>query len=409
MSVNIVNRMIEFEKMKLPGIYILLNSENYTFYVGKALNSIYDRVKTHIQASHREEITNFVRQLDTGLYIFNIEDKLNNREMFDKELAFNEYCTYRYLIDKGFKSINGTSSFSQEVKERYDKENIYINLDELINYDMNLFEDGFREVILNKSYIKKITAQNQRLSSRLKYILKKNNELEIEIKDLKKIRDEKIKSMLNNYISFEEKIKKLEHENKTIKSELEEIKKFSNDLKIEYNKKIISLNEEIIDLEATIKKAKIREGDLCLKEFIKDILARVNKKLDILYKSLFKITHTRSRENEDLNLFRNTRDRYSDFVKKMKAIQNDKNIYFNMYEYKTNESIENTIRFIINLWAIFRELLIITDNSIEEDGEDRILNLCNGYSEKFEETLNNMIAYYQRWENEMKEYSITLK
>lgn len=127
-----LSKLTEYMGLEDSGIYIFVNKLSNQFYVGKASNTIFERIKFHLYSSHNEKINSFVNNLNTALYIFPIDNKSIDWKEYDNLLCAIEYGTYRYLIKNGYESINSETGFSEEAKEYYNTNKDKINLEAMI-------------------------------------------------------------------------------------------------------------------------------------------------------------------------------------------------------------------------------------------------------------------------------------
>lgn len=199
MKEKIIELAKELDKLYYPGIYIFLNKELREFYVGKAMTCMFNRIRIHMTSCYEEKMIKFIRKKGTGLYIGRVENEYGNKNEFDMKLKIIKYAIYLYMIEKGYKPINNISGFSHEARKKYDENKDKIDIEDFVKFDLNLFENGFKEIIIDRSYINKITDENRNLRWEINYYKTQNHTLKSNLSKLmeNKVCDEgKVKNEL---------------------------------------------------------------------------------------------------------------------------------------------------------------------------------------------------------------------
>lgn len=237
MKEKVIELSKELDKLYFPGIYVFLNKKENTFYVGKAITRIFDRVRTDMISSHKKSLEEFIRNENTGLYVFKIDSDTNNKVAFDEKLLLIEYSTYVYMIDKGYSTINDISGFSHKTRELYNINKAEICIENLLRFDINLFWNGFKEVIFDRKYINDLSDENRRLKRELddykyRYQKLKNNLTKYENKE-----SEAFTTLLNKLIELENEITSISDNYKLIKTSF-----------IDFGKNIYYLESEFAEI-----------------------------------------------------------------------------------------------------------------------------------------------------------------
>ena len=166
----------EFEKLEESGIYVFLNKEKNTFYVGKGTPLI-GRIKYHLHKNSIEKVKYLVRDIDTELYIYPIRNRYNLNEKYNQELLLIEYASYVYLVELGYISINNSKGFSSNTKTLYLREKYRLNMKEILNFNVNIFQKRFRNFLENIYVTNVIKSKNETLDVQVKILKKQNDQL----------------------------------------------------------------------------------------------------------------------------------------------------------------------------------------------------------------------------------------
>lgn len=418
MGIKRVDEYIAFKKLESPGIYIFINTINNKFYVGKSSTKMYDRVKHHLISSHNEAINILVNDKDTELYIYTINDFNNNDLLYDEDIFFIEYYTQRYLVEKGYESINGKHSFTNEVKEKYDGYE-KVDLGRLIKLEENLFASNIKEFLLYKSKLKNLNT----IQKRLNYQYDKSKKLENDMIELKTNLDNEKKDYIQkvhkDYYTMRNKTYDLSKENDFLENKLSITEKALRNLKEtkdtqvksiekelyekidEKNKKIKDLEYKILNSEEGYNSNSITNHNVIIKKSIKDIISKLSDVMEKILEYISQGTHYRgAKEEYDIYL----ENKYQ--LKKIKEFLDD--IYSNnylLYElncFNDEKVIYKAIAYCCNVYkhmhTIFRLLI---DNRVVETGNDNKEMKITCINSEFLEEYNALI---QAIEKERKQF-----
>ncbi|VYT63182.1 hypothetical protein [Clostridium paraputrificum] len=245
MKEKVIELAKELDKLYYPGIYVFLNKKENRFYVGKAITRIWDRVRADMLSSHKKSLEKLIKSKDTGLYIFKIYSEVNDKITFDEKLLLIEYSTYVYMIDKGYTSINDISGFSHKTRELYNinKANTYI--ENLLKFDMNLFGNGFKEVIFDRKYINDLTNENRQLKWKLDDYKRECHKLNKKLTKYENKESEAFTILFNKLIELENEIIIVSKSYKSIKTAFIDLGKNIYFLESEFNEILNQINKEI--------------------------------------------------------------------------------------------------------------------------------------------------------------------
>ncbi|MDB1947692.1 hypothetical protein PMY35_07645 [Clostridium tertium] len=244
MKEKVIELAKELDKLYYPGIYIFLNKKENTFYVGKAITRIFDRVRTDMLSSHKKTLQEFTQNKDTGLYIFKIDSDDNNKVTFNEKLLLIEYSAYVYMIDKGYNSINDISGFSHKTRELYNINKINICIEDILKFDMNLFWNGFKEVLFDRKYINDLTNENRQLNWELDYLKREYHKLNDELTKYKNKENEAFITLHNKLIELENELILISKNYKSIKKTFIDLGKNIYFLESEFNEILNQINKK---------------------------------------------------------------------------------------------------------------------------------------------------------------------
>lgn len=236
----------ELDKLYYPGIYVFLNKKENIFYVGKASTRIFDRVRMEMVSSHKKSLEEFIKNKDTGLYVFKIESDGDDKMTFDEKLLLIEYATYVYMLDKGYTSINDISGFSHKTREAYNMNKPKTYIENLLKFDKNLFWNGFKEVIFDRRYINELSDKNRQLGRDLKHYKYKYSKLENELTKYKNRESEAFTILFNKISELENEINLISKNYKSIKKEFIDLGKNICFIESEFNEILEELNSDNI-------------------------------------------------------------------------------------------------------------------------------------------------------------------
>lgn len=244
MKEKVIELSKELDKLYYPGIYIFLNKKENTFYVGKAISRIFDRVRSDMLSSHKKTLQEFTQNKDTGLYIFKIDSDSNDKANFNQKLLLIEYSAYVYMIDKGYNSINHISGFSHKTRELYNINKSNICIDNILKFDMNLFWNGFKEVLFDRKYLNDLINENRQLKSDLNYFKREYHNLSNELTKYKNKENETFITLLNNLVDLENEITIIAENYKSIKATFIDLGKNIYFLESEFNEVLHQINKK---------------------------------------------------------------------------------------------------------------------------------------------------------------------
>lgn len=244
MKEKVIELSKELDKLYYPGIYIFLNKKENTFYVGKAISRIFDRVRSDMLSSHKKTLQEFTQNKDTGLYIFKIDSDSNDKVTFNEKLLLIEYSAYVYMIDKGYNSINDISGFSHKTRELYNINKSNICIDHILKFDMNLFWNGFKEVLFDRKYLNDLINENRQLKSDLNYFKREYHNLSNELTKYKNKENETFITLLNNLVDLENEITIIGENYKSIKATFIDLGKNIYFLESEFNEILHQINKK---------------------------------------------------------------------------------------------------------------------------------------------------------------------
>lgn len=245
MQEKVIELAKELDKLYYPGIYIFLNKKENTFYVGKAITRIFDRVRADMVSSHKKTLEEFTKNKDTGLYIFKIEPDNNDKVTFNEKLLLIEYSAYVYMIDKEYNSINDISGFSHKTRELYTINKTNICIENILKFDMNLFWNGFKDVIFDRKYINDLTNENRQLKLELNCFKREYHKLNNKLIKYKNKENDAFIILYNKLIELDNKITIVSKNYKSIKSTFVDLGKNIYSLESEFNKILDQINKEI--------------------------------------------------------------------------------------------------------------------------------------------------------------------
>ena len=168
-------------------------------------------------SSHKKILQEFTQNKDTGLYIFKIDSDNDDKATFNEKLLLIEYSSYVYMIDKGYNSINDISGFSHKTRELYNLNKTNICIEDMLKFDMNLFWNGFKEVIFDRKYINDLTNKNRQLTWELDYFKREYHKLNNELSKYKNKENEAFITLHNRLIELENELILISKSYKSIK------------------------------------------------------------------------------------------------------------------------------------------------------------------------------------------------
>lgn len=413
MGAKRVDEYIAFKKLESPGIYIFINKTKNKFYVGKSLTKMYDRVKHHLISSHNDIINNLSNDKDTELYIYTINDFNNNNLLYDEDILFIEYYTYKYLVEKGYESINCKNSFANEIKEKYDAYK-KVDLGRLIKLEENLFVSNLREFLLYKSKLRNLNI----IQKRLNYQYNKSKKLEENIIKLKSSLENNKKDYTQkvhrDYYTMSNKIYDLSKENEFLKNklyiaenalrslketkdiQLQSIEKELYEKIDEKNKNIKDLEYKILKLEEVYNSNSITNHNVLVKKSIKDLISRLSEIIEKLLEYINKGTHYRGTEKE-YNIYLENKYKLKKVKEFLDDICSNNYLLYKLNCFNDEKVIYEAIVYCCEVYKcthiIFRLLI---DNRVVEKDKDNKEKIITCINNKFLREYNNLIESIEK-------------
>lgn len=243
MKEKVIELAKELDKLYYPGIYVFLNKKENVFYVGKASVRIFDRVKADMLATHKKTLEEFIRNKDTGLYIFNIDSDDNYEIDFDEQLLIVEYGIYVYMTDEGYTSINNISGFAHKTREFYNVNRSKICVENFLEFDKDLFWNGFKEVIFDRRYINDLNNKNRRLEFDLECSKDEHYKLKKKLIKYQNKESETLSRLLNKISELENEMNIISKSYKSIKTEFINLGKNIYFIESEFNEILDEVNK----------------------------------------------------------------------------------------------------------------------------------------------------------------------
>lgn len=416
---KLLNNLVEYMKLESTGIYIFVNEENKLFYIGKACNSLFERVRSHLYYSHNDKINAFVNEPDIKLFIFPIENKFDDIVRYDKYIHLIEYAGYVNLLEKGYKSINSEKGFSREIRNKYNESKNSINIESILNFNINLFEGEFKGLLLDRNHINKLLKKNKTLESRLEYQIGKNKNIEKEIKELKDKNSKDLLSKYKEYNKIKNKIENIELENKYVKEYSNKLDDLIIKNKINYEKELENViennNKEIYirnnEIEELKYKLNFMNETQMLNEIIKSafikILQKVKNKFNDVMDYLKGTTHYRSYGDEELYSIHQKYEKELNYIiSRLDNIIENRNIFIKTCSFKKETQIFESMRFCINIWQSLNNFYEYLSSVIVEEYDDKknkqvIINLSKEYINIFKNCNNHFNDIIDEWEKKI--------
>lgn len=413
---KVLNKIVEYMKLESTGIYIFINENDKVFYIGKASNSLFERVKSHLYSSHNDKINTFVNESNIKLFIFPIDNKFDDIEKYDKYIQLIEYAGYTYLLENGYESINSEIGFSREIRNEYNKNKSSIDIKRILNFDINLFEGEFKELLLGRNYLNALLKKNRTLERRLEYQINKNKNIQKEIKELKDKNSEDLLSKYKEYNKIKNKIENIELENKYIKKYSNKLDDLIINNKINYEKELETVkennNKEIYRRNSEIEELKYKLNFMnetpMLNEIIKSTFIKVLQKLksrfDDLIDYLQSTTHYRSYGDDEVyNIHRKYKNELNYIISRLSNIIENQNIFIKTCTFKKETQILESMRFCINMWQSVNNFYDYASDAIVEEYDDKknkqvTINLSKEYIKRFKQYNNHFNKIIDEWE-----------
>lgn len=409
---------ISVRKLVNPGIYIFINKTTNKFYVGQSASDVYTRISNHLMGSHNKTIHNLVSNEHTELHVYTIDELYDNNIFYNEDLNFIEYYTMKYLVNKGYESINCKHSFANKIKEKY---NSYekVDLDQLIKLEKNLFASNLKEFFLYRRKLKNLNTTQ----SRLEYQQNKNMELENKIRELKnsvyKQKKCYIQTVYKDYFSMKCEISNLKQENSYLKDKLnitertlEKLKK-TKDIQIksvedELYKEINEKNIELKNLECEVlflkKNSNSRTNhNIILKKVLKKIMFKQYEYINLILAFIEKETHYRGTK-EDYNKYKANNEELYKLKMFLEDIIDDKNLLFELNYFNSDEVIYRSIAYCCNMHLYIHRISdLLEAHRIKEKGSNNEIKEIAIIEKNFINKYNKIIKKIEVFKKDLED------